>query len=51
MTATAFYQAATYPLHPVSSIFWGSGFLVFFSILVLILRRWGEREASPGRPV
>lgn len=51
MTATAFYQAATYPQHPASSVFWLSGFSALFVIVIWLFHRWGDREASPHTPV
>ncbi|WP_077730155.1 Fe(2+) transporter permease subunit FeoB [Methylocaldum sp. 14B] len=51
MTATAFYQAATYAQHPASSVFWLSGFLALFVIVVWLFHRWGDREASLRTPV
>ncbi|XSG85349.1 MAG: Fe(2+) transporter permease subunit FeoB [Methylohalobius sp. ZOD2] len=46
MTATLFYQATSYALHPVSSAFWMGGFLMFFAAIYGILRYEGGRGRS-----
>jgi len=48
VTAASFYQIATYAAHPttsalVLSVLWGG-----FALLVLGLRRWGQRRHEPG---
>jgi ferrous iron transport protein B len=47
VTAASFYQIATYTAHPAASAFvlsvlWGG-----FALLVLGLRRWGQRRREP----
>jgi ferrous iron transport protein B len=47
VTAASFYQIATYTAHPAASAFvlsvlWGG-----FAVLVLGLRRWGQRRREP----
>lgn len=44
MAATTFYQAATFARHPVSSLAWLAGMASVFMVILVILRRWGEKE-------
>jgi ferrous iron transport protein B len=43
LTATVYYQAATWSLHPASSFSWISGLLLVFAITVIGLRVWARR--------
>jgi ferrous iron transport protein B len=49
LTATLFYQAATYSAHPQSSAAWIVGLLLLFAAAVLGLRWWAQRAERPGR--
>lgn len=42
MSATLFYQAATFSQHPVYSTFWITGLLLFFALVIIALRLWGK---------
>ena len=44
ITATVFYQAATFTRHPASSAGWIGGLLAGFAIFILLLRWWGSRQ-------
>ncbi|MFP4080054.1 MAG: Fe(2+) transporter permease subunit FeoB [Ectothiorhodospira sp.] len=44
LTATVFYQAATFARHPASSAGWIGGLLGAFAVFILILRWWGSRQ-------
>ena len=44
LTATVYYQAATWSLHPTSSLAWISGMLLVFTATVLGLRTWARRD-------
>ncbi len=44
MTATLFYQGLTYRLHPDYSLNWITGFLVSFSVLILVMRLYGRYQ-------
>jgi ferrous iron transport protein B len=44
LTATVFYQAATFARHPITSAAWIGGLLGAFGVLILILRWWGGRQ-------
>jgi ferrous iron transport protein B len=44
ITAVSFYQIATYSDHPTASAAWLLGLCGGFTLLIFILRRWGQRE-------
>jgi ferrous iron transport protein B len=44
ITAVSFYQVATYSDHPTASIAWLVGLWGSFTLLIYLLRRWGQRE-------
>ena len=44
ITAVSFYQIATYSEHPTASIAWLLGLWGCFTLLIFLLRRWGQRE-------
>ena len=44
ITAASFYQVATFSDHPASSTAWLLGLWGFFTLLIFLLRRWGQRE-------
>ena len=44
ITATAFYQAATYSAHPPSSLAWILGLIASLLVAVLGLRHWARRS-------
>ena len=46
MTATLFYQGATFERHPMGSAVWIAGSLVLSALIMLALRGWAKR----GRP-
>jgi ferrous iron transport protein B len=48
LTATVYYQLATYSAHPASSLAWVAGLSALFAAIVFGLRRWAQR---PGRGV
>jgi len=48
VTAASFYQIATYAAHPTASAFVLSVLWGVFALLVLGLRRWGQRRHEPG---
>jgi ferrous iron transport protein B len=43
LTATVYYQAATWSLHPTSSLGWISTLLLVFAGIVIGLRLWARR--------
>ena len=43
VTATVYYQAATWSLHPGTSFGWIAGLLLAFTVTVLGLRAWARR--------
>jgi ferrous iron transport protein B len=47
ITASSFYQVATYAAHPGTSIAWLLSLWVVFLAVVLYLRRWGRRQREP----
>jgi ferrous iron transport protein B len=47
VTATLFYQAATFDRHPVSSGIWISALSIFLVLLVLGLRAWARNGRGP----
>ncbi len=47
LSATGFYQVATFSQHPLFSSLWLGGSALFSIIVVLGLRRWGEQEPAP----
>jgi len=53
ITAVSFYQVATYSDHPTASVAWLVGLWGSFTLLIYLLRRWGQREqgraAQPAR--
>jgi len=44
ITAVSFYQIATYSVHPTTSVAWLVGLWGGFTLLIFLLRRWGQRE-------
>ena len=48
ITATSFYQIATFEQHPGSSTAWLTGLWLGFALLILALRRWGHRHRQPA---
>ncbi|HFD80040.1 MAG TPA: Fe(2+) transporter permease subunit FeoB [Gammaproteobacteria bacterium] len=48
ITATSFYQIATFGQHPGSSTAWLTGLWLGFALLILALRRWGHRHRQPA---
>jgi len=50
LTATVFYQAATYAAHPRSSALWIVTLLAMFAAAVWLLRWWARRSGSPDSP-
>jgi ferrous iron transport protein B len=50
LTATVFYQAATFSLHPQVSAAWISGLLAAFAVTVLSLRLWARRPSADASP-
>jgi len=44
ITAVSFYQVATYSDHPTASVAWLVGLWGSFTLLIYLLRRWGQRE-------
>ena len=44
ITAVSFYQIATYSDHPATSAAWLVGLWGGFTLLIYLLRRWGQRE-------
>ena len=48
LTATVFYQAATYSAHPQTSAAWIVGLLLMFAAAVLGLRWWAQRAERPA---
>jgi ferrous iron transport protein B len=51
LTATVYYQAATWSLHPSSSLGWIGGLLLVFAGTVIGLRVWGRRGRRRIGPV
>ena len=47
ITAVSFYQIATWNLHPGSSLAWLAGMWSLFALVMLGLRRWGQRSHQP----
>ena len=47
ITATSFYQIATYAAHPAQSAAWLLGLWGAFAVLIFMLRRWGQRSGAP----
>ncbi|MDD2738662.1 MAG: Fe(2+) transporter permease subunit FeoB [Methylomonas lenta] len=46
LTATLFYQLATFSQHPLSSSSWLLGIIAIASTVVLVFRYWGKRRTS-----
>ncbi|MCQ8127680.1 Fe(2+) transporter permease subunit FeoB [Methylomonas rivi] len=46
LTATLFYQLATYDQHPGTSLAWVSGIAVIAAAVVLAFRYWGKRRPN-----
>lgn len=46
IAATLFYQVATFAQHPASSAAWIAGCLAFTAIVIVVLRRWGQRGTA-----
>ncbi|MFQ5642419.1 MAG: Fe(2+) transporter permease subunit FeoB [Thiogranum sp.] len=51
ITAVSFYQVATWSAHPTSSALWLGGLWSLFIVLIMVLRRWGQRKRDPGATV
>jgi len=47
ITATIFYQAATFSRHPLGSTFWIAALAAFAVVAVIALRLWSNRETQP----
>lgn len=47
ITAASYYQIATWNLHPSSSALWLGGMWSIFALLIILLRRWGQRSRQP----
>ena len=47
ITAVSFYQIATWSSHPDSSLAWLTGMWSLFALVMLGLRRWGQRSHQP----
>jgi ferrous iron transport protein B len=45
--ATVFYQSAIFSRDPATSAAWIGGLLAVFAAVLLIMRRWAERDFSP----
>ncbi len=50
ITASSFYQIATWSRHPESSLAWISSFIFIFIIMIFGLRRWRQHADNP-KPV
>ena len=48
ITAVSFYQIATFGEHPLASAAWLAGLWLGFALLILVLRRWGQRRQVPA---
>ncbi|VAX14547.1 Ferrous iron transport protein B [hydrothermal vent metagenome] len=48
ITAVSFYQIASWSAHPVSSGLWLGGLWSLFALLIIVLRRWGQRQQEPA---
>ena len=51
ITASIYYQAATYAAHPVSSLLWIAGLLLVLGSVIIALRTWGMREQTDAARV
>ncbi len=49
VTASSFYQIATWSEHPSSSLAWISGFASLLVAILFGLRRWGQRTSTPEK--
>ena len=47
ITAVSFYQIATWSAHPADSALWLGGLWSLFTLLIVVLRRWGQRSREP----
>ncbi len=48
ITAVSFYQIATWSAHPAQSGLWLGGLWGLFALLIINLRRWGQRNRNSG---
>ncbi len=48
ITAVSFYQVANWNAHPTSSALWLGGLWGAFAMLIVFLRRWGQRGQQPA---
>jgi ferrous iron transport protein B len=46
-TSTIFYQVARFTQHPFSSSAWIIGLLLVTALVVISLKRWGQKDAEP----
>ncbi|WP_051906901.1 Fe(2+) transporter permease subunit FeoB [Methylomarinum vadi] len=51
LTATAFYQLATFSRHPLAATLWLTGIAVFVVAVVLSFRYWGRQRAQSSDSV
>ena len=51
ISATVFYQAATFSRHPGSSLAWIGGLLLLFSAILVSMRLLSRRVPGPGQPL
>ncbi len=51
ITASSFYQVATYGVHPASSATWLMILWGAFALLIITLRRWAQHSREPATPV
>jgi ferrous iron transport protein B len=49
ISATLYYQLATFEHHPGSSTIWAAGLVLFFGLVVIALRLWSGRERTERR--
>jgi ferrous iron transport protein B len=50
VTASVYYQAATFAAHPLAAGLWIAALLGLLGLAVLGLRRWADHERGAGRP-
>jgi len=48
ITASSFYQVATWSEHPATSAAWLAVLWGGFGVLVYLLRRWGQQRSEPA---
>ncbi len=51
VVSVMFYQIATWNRHPTSSIAWVIGLFIYAAILIIGLKKWGEKGSSGEIPV